>query len=143
MTRSLDLHIFVVFLAVTNNRNRVEMYRAKLIYITRVMLSFGLPLTISITDAERYETRGFYHVLGPQGGLPPGGYPSKRVEDRVTILPGTTQTGLASIHVVNKYATGNKFSGQTYFRVNYEFISSNKMVVSKTRNGVTGNGVTA
>ena len=47
---------------------------------------------------------------------------------RVTILPGTTQTGLASINLVNKHATNNKFSAKTYFRVNYEFISSNKII---------------
>ena len=48
---------------------------------------------------------------------------------RVTLLPGTTsQTGLASINLVNKHATDNKFSAKTYFRVNYEFISSNIII---------------
>ena len=37
---------------------------------------------------------------------------------RVTLLPGTTQTGLVSINLVNKHATHNKFSAKTYFRIN-------------------------
>lgn len=40
VTWLLDLHIFLVFLAVTNNENGVEMYRAKRIYITRGVLLF-------------------------------------------------------------------------------------------------------
>lgn len=52
VTRSLDLHIFVVFLSVTNNSTRVEMNRAKLIYITRVMLFLGWPLFNSIWVSE-------------------------------------------------------------------------------------------
>ena len=47
---------------------------------------------------------------------------------RVTLLPGTTQTGLASINLVNKHATDNKCSAKTYFCVNYEYISSNKII---------------
>ena len=41
---------------------------------------------------------------------------------RVTLLPGTTQTGLASINLVNKHATDNKFSAEIIFH----FLSSLK-----------------
>ena len=40
----------------------------------------------------------------------------------------TTQTGLASFNLVNKHATDNKFSAKANFRLNYEFISSNKVI---------------
>ena len=42
----------------------------------------------------------------------------QKLTGRVTLLPGTTQTGLASINLVNKHATDDKFSAKTYFRVN-------------------------
>ena len=63
-----------------------------------------------------------------QGGKQIARVCKQKFTDRVTLLPGTTQTGLPSINVVNKHATVNKFSAKTYFCINYKFISSNKII---------------